>query len=193
MLSQRSVAPLIVLSALFVSACDDDRGPTAPSRVPSSVASPAPPPTSPPAADLSKLVGVWNLTVRVTEVTGGGCVADTMRSRIGVPARYSLSISHNLPVEVTLTSASGDRACTFLPSVVSDGFTTYGQGGYYTCDHWSLNFLCSDGTLHDVYSFGENIAGRLSGTELTGTWDASWFEGLFTDGVEMKAQFTGIR
>jgi hypothetical protein len=74
---QRIVAPLIVLSTLFMPACDD-RGPTAPSRVRSSVASPAPPPNS----DLASLVGVWNLTVRLRAVTGSGGVADTMRSRI---------------------------------------------------------------------------------------------------------------
>jgi hypothetical protein len=76
----------------------------------------------------------------------------------------------------------------------SGGFTTYGKGGYYTCDQWSLNFRCSDGTLHEISSFGEDIAGRLSGTELSGTWDASWFEGwLSGTAIEMKAQFTGTR
>jgi hypothetical protein len=191
MLRQRIVAPLIVLSTLFMSACDD-RSPTGPSRLPSPVASPVASPAPPPTPDLSKLVGVWNLTVRLTAVTGSGCVADTMRSRIGVPDRYSLSIIQNDKVEVTLRSASGDRACTFSPSVDSSGFTTYGRGGYYTCDHWFLNFRCGDGTLHDIYSYGENIAGRLSGTEMSGTWDASWFES-WGAGVEMKAQFTGTR
>jgi hypothetical protein len=117
-----------------------------------------------------------------------------MRSRIGEPDRYSLSITQNPNVQVTLKSASGDRACTFSPSVDSSGFTTYGQGGYYTCDQWFLNFLCSDGTLHAIATYGENIAGRLSGNEMSGTWDASWLEGwIDSASVEMKAQFTGTR
>ena len=116
-----------------------------------------------------------------------------MRSQIGVPADYSLSITQKHNLEVTLRSASGDRACTFTPLADSTGFTTYGQGGYYTCEAWSLNFRCTDGTLHGMFSYGEDISGRLSGTEMSGTWDAAWFEDSFGMAVEMKAQFTGTR
>jgi hypothetical protein len=115
-----------------------------------------------------------------------------MRSQIGVPNPYSLSITQG--GEVTLKSASGDRACTFTPSVDSSGFTTFGQAGYYACQQWFLDFRCSDGTWHTIFSIGENRSGRVSGTEISGAWDASWFDG-WDDyvGIEMKAQFTGAR
>ncbi len=136
---------------------------------------------------------MWNLTVRLTAVSGDGCVADTLRSRIGVPAGYSLLITQKPNLNVTLRSASGDYACTFTPVADSTGFSTYGQGGYYTCENMPVPFRCPDGTLHGVFSYGEDISGRLSGTEMSGTWDASWFDDLGFAGVEMKAKFTGNR
>ena len=66
------VAPLILLSAVLVSACDHP-GPTAPSPTPS----PAPAPTPVPVTDL------WNITARLTSVSGGECVGETIRSQIG--------------------------------------------------------------------------------------------------------------
>lgn len=116
-----------------------------------------------------------------------------MRSQIGVPNSYSLSITQT--GKVTLRSTSGDYACTFTPVFDSTGFTTYGHGGVYTCEHELLEFRCSNGTLHGILSFGEDISGRVSGTEMTGTWDATWFEDVPPSGygVEAKAQFTGTR
>lgn len=179
----------VLLAALLAWGCGD-RNPSAPSPTPSPVAStPAPAPVP----DISRLLGVWNITVRLTAVNGKGCVADTMRSQIGVPGRYSLSITQRDSLQVTLKSASQDYACTFTPSADSGGFTTYGQGGYYTCEHPLLEYHCNDGTAHTIFSFGEDISGRLTGSEMSGVWDAVWFERDDTYGVEMKAQFTGSR
>jgi hypothetical protein len=116
-----------------------------------------------------------------------------MRSQIGVPNGYSLSITQT--GKVTLRSASSDYACTFTPVFASSGFTTYGQRGTYTCEHELLEFRCSNGTLHGILSFGEDISGRVSGTQMTGTWDATWYEEMPPSGygVEAKAQFTGTR
>jgi hypothetical protein len=134
--------------------------------------------------------------VRVTGVNGSGCVAETMRSQIGMPKPYSLSITQkDSTVTVTLKSASGDRACTFTPVADSSGFTTYGKGGYYTCEQDFVPVSCSDGTVHSIFSYGEDISGQLSGTELRGAWDAAWFEGFPPSDsvVEMKAEYTGSR
>lgn len=178
----------VLLAAVLGLACGDG-SPSAPSPVPST----PPPPAAPPVPDVSNLLGVWNLMVRVGDISGMGCVADTMRSQIGLPEPYSLSITQTDKVRVTLRSASGDYACTFTPLVDGDGFTTYGQAGTYDCEQLYLNFRCSDGTQHRIFTYGENIAGHLSGAEMNGTWDADWFEELFTDGVGMKAEFTGTK
>ena len=143
--------------------------------------------------------------VRVTQVTGSGCVADTMRSQMADPKPYSLSISQqgsqqdftrsqqDYTLRVTLKSASGDYACTFAPVADSGGFTTFGKPGYYTCEQTSVPVRCADGTMHGIFSFGEDISGRLVGAELQGDWAAAWFEGIDQQGVEMKAEFTGVR
>jgi hypothetical protein len=132
--------------------------------------------------------------VRVTEVNGSGCVAETMRSQIGVPKPYLLSISQkDFVLTVTLKSASGDYACTFTPVADGSDFTTFGKPGYYSCEQEFVPIRCADGTLHSLFSFGEDISGHVSGTELRGDWAASWFEGLSVTGVDMKAGFTGSK
>ena len=188
----KSVAPIAtaLLSVVLLSTCggDSPSAPSSPSQPPP-VDSPAPP-----APDLSQLIGVWNVSVRLTNISGGGCVAETMRPQIGVPTPYVLSIAQKGGgATVTLKSASGDRACAFTPSVDSSSFTTYGQGGYYTCEPAVLNFRCSDGTRHAILSLGEDISGRVSGNEINGTWDASWTEMPDAPFVDTKAEFTGSR
>jgi hypothetical protein len=139
-------------------------------------------------------VGTWNLTVRLTAVTAttsSDCVAETMRSQIGVPSVYSLLFTSTERVSVTLTSASGDYACTFAPSADSNSFTTYEVPGYFTCRDDARAFRCANGTMHRLFSWGQNISGRVSAVEIAGTWDATW-EDLETGAtVETKAEFTG--
>lgn len=187
----RIASALAVLSAVLISACDDPT-PSAPSRSDSIVEPPAPPP----AVDLSRLIGVWDITVRLTEVSGRGCVADTMRSQTGEPNRYSLSLTQRANgngLDVRLTSASGDYACTFPnPLVDSSSFTTYGRPGYFECDDTFRPFRCGDGTVRSLFSWGQDIAGQVSGPEISGTWDASW-DDMAGGLVEAKSQFTGRR
>ena len=179
----------VLVAALFASGCGDGM-PSAPSPARSPVAAT---PDPGPAPDTSRLEGEWNVTVRLTAVSGTGCIADTMRSQIGVASNYSLSVVKKGGLMVTLKSASGDYACTFKPVADNSGFTTYGQRGYYTCEQFVLAYRCNDGTAHGIFSFGEDISGRLTGNEMSGAWDAVWFEGDDTHGVEMKTQFTGTR
>jgi hypothetical protein len=194
MLPSPVALPSILVAAVLGLACGED-SPSAPSPITLPIASAAPSPTPSPVPDFSALVGVWNVTVRVTEVTGTGCVADTMRPQIGEPKPYTLSIvPKNATISVTLKSASGDRACTFAPVADISGFTTYDAGGYYSCEEWYLPFRCSDGTHHNIFSLGEDISGHLSGNAMTGAWDAWWYDGWEDySGVEMKAQFTAAR
>ena len=173
----------VVLAAFFASGCRD-RNPSAPSPNVLGVGS---------TTDIPQFLGMWNVTVRLTAVNGNGCVADTMRSQIGMPSRYSLSITQKNSVLVTLKSTSQDHACTFKPSADANGFTTYGVAGYYTCEPFVLSYVCTDGSSHNIYTVGEDISGQLTGSELSGTWDAVWFEGDDPYGVEMRAQFSGSR
>ncbi|HET9385790.1 MAG TPA: hypothetical protein VFO67_11635 [Gemmatimonadales bacterium] len=184
------VAPLMLLSMFLVSGCDD-RGPTAPS--PPSV--PSPVPAQPVPTD------VWNITVRLTTVSGGDCVGETMQSEIGVPKSYSLTtVTKDGTVEVTLKSASGDYACTFSARAESDGFTTLGVPGFYSCTT-SLgvsDFVCANGIRRDIVRFGQNISGRISGNEVSGRWDVEWEiwepgSRSYIGAVDTTAQYTGNR
>jgi hypothetical protein len=158
------IAPLILVSALLVSGCNHD-APTAPSPPP------APPPPIP-------VTSMWNIAVRLVAVAGGECVGETMQSQLGMPKSYSLSTtSKGNMVDVTLKSATGDYACTFPAKAESDGFTTFGVGGFLSCETTTAvirNFACANGTLRDMQRFGEDISGHISGEEITGQWNVSW-------------------
>lgn len=201
MFSTRSVfPPALLLAVVLVSACDD-RSPSAPSPISSPAPSPLSSPTPSPAPDLSHLVGVWNLTLRLTDVRGDGCVAETMQSRLGEPNRYSLSVKQAgaNTLDVTLTSASGDYSCTFT-NVFADGsgFTTVGRRDSSLTCLWSVvlrDFRCGDGTL-DLISWSQDISARISGIEISGQWLAGFSDGppyVGTTWSETKADFTGSR
>ena len=189
------VLPAIVLAALISSGCGGG-GPTAPTPTRSAVTPVEPQPPAPPPPDLSRLVGTWNLTVRLTAVTAGAsgdCVGETMRSQVGVPSGYSLLFTSGERVSVTLTSAAGDYACTFAPAADGSGFTTYDVPGFFTCRDDARAFRCANGAMHHLFSWGQNIAGRVSGGEISGTWDATWEDQETGAMMETKAEFTGSR
>jgi hypothetical protein len=186
----------LLVAALLGSACSPStQSPVPPTPSPvAPTSSPTPSPTPPPPPEL---VGGWNLTVRLTDVTpgpsGGGCVAETMRSQIGVPTGYTLSVDNNR--KVTIATASGDYACSFTPLIDSLGFTTDRQAGYYTCTNEPRTFRCDNGESHRLISIGQGISGRVSGTEMSGAWDIAWCDATYGDGpcIEVGMQFTGIR
>jgi hypothetical protein len=186
MLSRSSLFPgAILVAAMFVSGCND-KTPTGPSTLPSVTPSAAP--------EQSRVIGIWNLTVRAIESSGTGkqCVADSLRAEINTHNQYSLSlVQKGDRAEATLASASGDFACTF-PAVVGDSGFTEGQG-YYTCAREQRVLSC-DGTQHTLSTLGQSISGRFSGSEMSGEWSAFWVDVFdHEDEFEMKAQFTGNR
>jgi len=198
----RALRFVTIVLAMFVTACGGT--PTAPSGTSSSTPSGTSSSTSgpdspwapflPSSFDLSPFVGVWDVTLRLTEVKDvgcTGCVYATMQSQIGVPTEYVLTITEK---DVTLASGSGDYTSVFYADfkTESTGFTTVGARGFYTAN--TLSFRCSDGTTHRIYTFGEDISGRLSGTMMAGEWKADWYLGQEESWVgETTAEFTGRR
>ena len=192
----RSIVPTAALTAaVLVASCGDG---STPSSVPSPAApsaSPASTPTPTPSTPrLSPdLVGVWNLSLRITEATGVGCVAETFRARIGEPDAYSLSIRDT--GQVTISSPADGLSCSFTAKADGDnGFTTYGVPGFYTCVGEPRTYKCADGTERRYYSFGQDIDGKVSGGRITGTWMVFWYD-VTSDAlyVEAKAQFSGVK
>jgi hypothetical protein len=187
------IAPLILLSAVLVLACDH-RGPTSPSPSMSAV------PTRPvPVTD------VWKITVRLTSATGGECVGETMQSQIGVPKDYVLSMTpQGGDVKVTLRGVSGNYACTFPAKAEIDGFTTFGVSGWMSCETSGMvrGFVCTNGATRDMLRLGENISGQITGNEISGRWHVSQVVmvagadlggGGDIAGLETTAQYTGRR
>jgi hypothetical protein len=181
--------------AVFVTACGDNAPtPAAPTPTPSQTQTQTPTPTPTARFDLSPFVGVWDLTLRLTEVrneAGGGCVAETLESQMGVPRRYSLTITAD---DVALTDLSRDWTATFTSFKTDEGgFTTAGAPGSFTVSSPWMDFGCNDGTTDRLWAWAEGITGELSGTELSGTWGAM-FERLSNEGiVHVSAEFTGRR
>jgi len=174
---------IALILAVFASACGGDVvTPTTPTQ----------PQTTTPTFDLSPFVGVWHVTWRLTKVYGEtGCVAGTMKSQLGAPSAYSLTITYST---VTITNPSGDYACTFDNfKTDSSGFTTYGGKGIFTCDPWLLAFRCSDGTTHALFSTDQDIEARVSGTEISGTWDGGFHPLTGAADVQIWAEFKGSK
>jgi hypothetical protein len=120
------------------------------------------------------MTNVWNVTARLTSVNGGECVGETMRPQIGTAKSYSLSVTRTgSNVEATLRSASGDYDCTFTGGTGdADGFT-FGQIGYFSCEvgFQIRDFQCGGGIRRDMVTLGQSLSGRISGNEISGTWD----------------------
>jgi hypothetical protein len=182
---------VVLVLAVFVTACGDTAPtPAAPTPTPSQTQTPTPPPTS--TFDLSPFVGVWNLTLHLTEVKGdSGCIAEAMKSQLEVPSKSSLTITKNT---VTITNPLGDYACTF-DSFKTEGssFTTYGVQGWFTCQRPTLAVRCSNGSTYELFSWGQDISARLSGTEISGTWDSVFDYSRTGVGLEVTAEFKGSR
>jgi hypothetical protein len=183
MLSKSSLFPgAILVATIFVFGCNE-KTPTGPSALPSVTPS-----------SETRLIGAWNLTVRITETSGKGkqCVIESLRSEIDTHNQYSLAlVQKGDRAELTLASASGDYMCTFPAVVDNSGFT---EGpGYYTCAREQRVLSC-DGTQHTLLTLGQGISGRFSGSEVSGNWSAFWVDvGDDEDEFEMKAQFTGSK
>ena len=186
MLSRSSLFPgAFLVAAMLVTGCEE-RTPSAPSAVSSRNPSGTP--------QQSQVVGTWNVTVRVTESRGTGCVADSLRADINTHNQYSLSlVQKGDATEAILASASGDFVCTYPADSDSTGFTE--APGYYNCGLDRRMVRCEDGTVHAlVPMLGQSISGRFSGSEVSGVWSAGWMD--VTDDqhdVETLAQFTGDR
>ena len=182
---------VVVVLAVFVTACESEVvTPTAPTPPQTQTTTPTPPPPSP-GSNLSPFVGVWNLTLHLTEVNGeSGCIAEALKSQLEVPGKSSLTITES---SVTITNPPGDYACTFNATKTdSSSFTTYGPGNV-TCERPKLAVRCTNGSLYELLPVSQVIAGRLSGSEISGTW-VSIFERLGPDSwFEVKAEFKGSR
>ncbi len=180
-----------VAVVLAMTAC---AAPTSPSRPAAQTATPPPPPTSPsPTApgDFSQLAGTWNGDSRLTQVNaygGTGCVAEEMRSQIGVARPFTLSISDAGFVKLTDLSMK----FSLWHSATTPDRLSFTPSGYYWSD--ILVFRCSNGTEHRLTSAcGGGIIGRLSGNEISGTW-GDCLEDLADESiVELTATFTGRR
>lgn len=190
----RRRAALVLVLAVFVSACGETT-PTAPSL--SDV--PSTPPT-PPAPPPSQVLSEWSVTVNGVSFNGpskDACTEQAVRSLLGTPRPYSIRVTQTgSEVEVTLTSSAGEYDCTFTKAKSdSNGFTTRGTNGIYTCrtDFTTRNFPCSDGTQANLVTFGQDISGNVSGDEINGTWDIFWIDWSRNDDVGTRSEFTGHR
>ena len=184
---------VVLVLAVFVTACGDNaQTPAAPTPTPTPSQTQTPTPTPTSAFDLSPFVGVWNLTLHLTEVKGdSGCIAEAMKSQLEVPSKSSLTITQS---SVTITNPSGDYACTFDSfKTDSSSFTTYGVQGWFTCQSPLLAVRCSDGSTYALFSMGQDISARLSGTEISGTWDAGFDYNRTGVGFGITAEFKGSR
>jgi hypothetical protein len=76
------------------------------------------------------------------------------------------------------------------------GFTSEGIGGQYSCKPWYVmeGFRCSDERNVSLFTFGQDISGKISGDDISGTWSMAWFDRLNDESaLDATAQYTGKR
>ena len=121
---------MVLAWAILVISCDNPRV-VGPSPVLAASPAPAPPVPTPPGPS-----EVWNISVRMTAVSGGACVGETLRTQMGTAKAYTLAMTPRSDdaVDIRLSSAAGDLSCTFPGAMrTAGGFTTFGQHGYFSC------------------------------------------------------------
>jgi hypothetical protein len=189
----RAITSSVTLLAVVLGSACGTSGelPVAPTSGGTRISAPAPAPD--PNTSLSPFVGVWKVTLSLTDVevqAGGGCVAETLQSQIGVPRDYVLAITAK---DVTLTNPSDNLACTFeTVRGDSEGFSTYGVTGLFYCNRlWPVR--CGDQKVHPLIWVGQNIAGKVSGAGISGSWDADWVSDADGTSLTTKAQFKGSK
>ena len=125
------------------------------------------------------------------------CTEEAVRSLLGTPKAYFLRVMQTgSEVDITLTSSSGEYDCTFTKAKLdSNGFTTRGTNGIYTCrtDFATRNFPCSDGPQANLITFGQDVSGNISGDEITGTWEIAWVDLYRDENVGTRSEFAGHR
>jgi hypothetical protein len=176
---------IIVLAwAILAMSCDNT-----PIVSPSPVPAPAPAPPAP--AD------VWNISARMTAVTGSACVAEALRAQMSVVNSYTLSMTSrgSDAADMRLSSIAGDFNCTFRVVVTTtDAFTTFGQPERFSCGTSQYVVQCADRTYHPLFAAGWDISGEISGRAITGGWTVNWWDIPDpTNDVDAVSEFTGSR
>lgn len=177
---------IVVVSAILAATCTNSES------VPSSPSLPSGP--EPPAT-----ADVWNVRAHFTELTGGGCVGDAMRSsQMEVSNSYTLSITPSgNGATIDFKDVAGHHVCRFTGAASdSNGFTTVGRSGHVSClAGGEVVAECPDGQ-HVMMAFGADISGHISGDHISGEWTFSWesfdvYPAL--ESLHTTTEFTGSR
>lgn len=185
-----SVPPAILLSAALACACGGHDTPTAPSLSPQPVVTaPQPPPQH-------SSVVTWDVTATLSSARGAECSKEAVESLMKTSG-FSLSLVQNGDTHsVSIKSRPEGFTCTIPVRVDGTDFTSVGVHAYYTCDPFTLiaGYRCSTGRVVSLITFGQDITGKTSGDDISGTWSAFWLSPSDDDlDLEATAQFSGKR
>jgi hypothetical protein len=136
--------------------------------------------------------------MRLSDASGDACVKEAVESLLGASMGYTISLTHDgHSGSVLIESHSHIFDCQFDHVEVEDsGFTSEGVQGQYSCSPLYVmeEFRCTNGRYVSLFTFGQDISGRISGDDITGTWLMSWFDRRDNNvALEATAQYTGKR
>ena len=197
-LAVRCVLLLVVLlSSLPAVGCGPS--PTTPTPIPPQPVPPTPTPPPPvPPPPPATTTETWNVTMRLTDAPGDACLKEAVDFLLEASMGYTVSLTHDgHSGSVSLESHSHNYDCRFDRVAVEDsGFTSEGIAGQYSCNpsYVMEDFRCSNERHVSLFTFGQDISGRISGDDISGTWKMSWFDRLNGESaLEATAQYTGRR
>jgi hypothetical protein len=145
--------PLILLSTTAVS-CGDD-----------------PPAAATPSPFIANFNGFHSEATVLTEVAGGECVGNDLRTRLGSVDFGTVTISQKeADVTAILRSATTGLECTYQGTASIGGFAVSSR----SCDAAKILFGCSNGNARILELVRSTITASMTGTATTGNVATSY-------------------
>jgi hypothetical protein len=136
--------------------------------------------------------------MRLTDASGDACLKEAVELLLEASMGYTISLAHDgHSGSVSRESRSHNYDCRFdAVALEGSGFTSEGIAGQYSCNPWYVmeGFRCSDERRVSLFTFGQDISGKISGDDISGEWSMAWFDRLNDESaLEATAQYTGKR
>jgi hypothetical protein len=125
--------------------------------------SPSSPSTTPPA--IAQVDGQWNVTSRVTGITGGECLSPLLSSAVGSTSTSTMRITQTGASLTAIVTAQDSSTCQYTG--------TAGPGSYalnfQRCDPDLVRLQCPSGAQRDLVTQSDAINATASGATSSGT------------------------
>jgi hypothetical protein len=142
----------VLLLVILATACSGSDSPTAPS--------------------IAQVGGVWDVTLTLTAVTGGDCLAAALQSIVGTVDRGTMQVSQTGSSLTATFTSSSDGGSTSFQGTAGASSIALNETGCSACN--LIGVTCPNGTRRDFKLQTGGINATVSGNRATGTGAESY-------------------